>query len=78
VVETKRLGNGVVKSAVVGALAAADRVLTVAEVQSAVEERLGGLVSKDSVRSCLSSGARGSRPSFERTASGCYRLMPRM
>jgi hypothetical protein len=67
VVETKRLGNGVVKRAVVGALAA-DRVLTMAEVQSAVAERLGGLVSKDSARSCLSSGARGSRPSFERTA----------
>ncbi len=34
-----------------GALAAADHVLTVAEVQVAVEERLGKPVSRDSVRS---------------------------
>jgi hypothetical protein len=72
--ETKRLGNGAVQRAAMGALAAADRVLTVAEVQVAVEERLGMPVSKDSVRSCLSSGARSPHPRFERTAPGCYRL----
>lgn len=74
VVEAKRRGNGVVQRAVMGALAAADRVLTVAEVQVAVEERLGMPVSKDSVRSCLSSGARSPHPIFERAAPGCYRL----
>ena len=75
VLESKRLANGVVKRAAMGALAAADRVLTVAEVQVAVEERLGMPVSKDSVRSCLSSGARSPHPAFERAAPGCYRLM---
>ncbi len=57
-----------------GALAAADRVLTVADVQVAVEERLGMPVSKDSVRSCLSTGARGADASFERVAPARYRL----
>jgi hypothetical protein len=74
VIEAKRLGNGAVKRAVVGVLAAADRALSVADVQGGVEERLGSPVSKDSVRSCLSSGARGLASRFERTAPGCYRL----
>jgi hypothetical protein len=69
----KRLGNGVVQRAVMGALVAARGVLTVAEVQGAVEERLGMEVSRDLVRSCLSSGARGPHPIFERTDPGCYR-----
>jgi hypothetical protein len=73
VVGAKRLGNGVVQRAVMGALVAAPRVLTVAEVQVAVEERLGIEVSGDSVRSCLSTGARGPRPIFERADPGCYR-----
>ena len=73
VLGAKRLGNGVVQRAVMGALVAARRVLTVAEVQAAVEERLGMEVSGDSVRSCLSSGARGPQPIFERTGPGCYR-----
>jgi hypothetical protein len=68
------LGNGAVQRAAIGALAAAERVLSVAEVQVAVEERLGMAVSRDSVRSCLSSGARGSHPIFERTGPGCYRV----
>jgi hypothetical protein len=68
------MGNGVVKRAAIGALAAADRALTVAEVQVAVEERLAMAVSKDSVRSCLSSGARRRNPTFERTGPGRYRL----
>jgi hypothetical protein len=74
VLGAKRLGNGVVQRAAIGALAAADRVLTVAEVQVAVEERLGMAVSRDSVRSCLSSGVRSPHPAFERAAPGCYRL----
>lgn len=69
----KRLGNGVVQRAAMDALVAARRVLTVAEVQGAVEEGLGMEVSRDSVRSCLSSGARGPHPIFERTDPGCYR-----
>jgi hypothetical protein len=74
--ETRRLGNGVVQRAVMGVLAAADRVLTVVEVHVAVEQRVGMAVSRDSVRSCLSSGARGPHPIFERRGPGCYRLGP--
>jgi len=73
VVGAKRLGNGVVQRAVIGALVAARRVLTVVEVQGAAEERLGMEVPRGSVRSCLSSGARGPHPVFERTDPGCYR-----
>jgi hypothetical protein len=72
--KTERLGNGVVQRAVIRVLAGADRALSVADLQGGVEERLERPVSKDSVRSCLSSGARGADPSFERTAPGCYRL----
>jgi hypothetical protein len=70
----KRLGNGVVKRAVVGVLSAADRELTVAAVQVRVEECLGRPISKDSVRSCLSTDVRGQEPRFERTSPGRYRL----
>ncbi len=74
VLGAKRLDNGAVRRAAIGALSAADRAPTVAEVQVAVEERLGMQVSRDSVRSCLSSGARCPHPTFERTGPGCYRL----
>ena len=50
VVGAKRLGNGVVRRAVVGALFAARRVLTVAEVQAAVEERLAMEVVVEMIR----------------------------
>ena len=72
--KVKRLGNGVVQRAVIRVLAAAGDALSVADVHSAVEERLGRRVSKDSVNSCLSTGARGAKPRFERMAPGCYRL----
>lgn len=70
----KRLGNGVVQRAVIGVLAAAGHAMSVAEVHGAVEERLGQPVSKDSVSCCLSTGARGAGPRFERMARGCCRL----
>jgi len=72
--ETKRLGNGMVQGAVIGVLAAAGRALSVVDVHGAVEERLGGSVSKDSVGSCMSTGARGAHVKFERTTRGWYRL----
>jgi hypothetical protein len=72
--KTKRLGNGVVQRAVVQILAGADRVLSVADVHAAVEARLGQRVSEDSVRSCLSAGARGAEPRFRRIAPGRYGL----
>ena len=72
--ELTRLANGVVKRAAIGVLAAADCALTVADVRGGVEQLLGGPISRASVRSCLSTGARGQDPRFERTAPGCYRL----
>jgi hypothetical protein len=69
-----KLGNGVVQRAVVKVLAAADQPLRRADVQAAVEELLGQSVSQDSVSWCLSAGARGKEPRFERIARGCYRL----
>ncbi len=71
----KRLGNGVVKRALIKALAVSDRPMGVCEAQVAVEALLGRPVSHDSVNSCLATGARGVRPSFERVAPGRYRLI---
>lgn len=69
-----RLGNGVVQAAVVKVLAAADRPMRMAEVRTAVDALLGRPVSKDSINWCLSTGARGKEPRFERVGRGCYRL----
>jgi hypothetical protein len=71
---TKRLGNGVVQRALVTALAVSDGPMGVCEAQAAVEALLGHCVSRDSVNSCLSTGARGVRPRFERVAPGRYQL----
>jgi hypothetical protein len=68
-----KLGNGVVQAAVVKVLAAADRPMGLAEVQTAVDALLGQPVSKDSINSCLSTGSRGDKPRFERVGRGCYR-----
>lgn len=51
-----------------------DRPMRLAYAQTAVEAPLGQPVSKDSINWCLSTGARGSKPRFERVARGCYRL----
>ena len=72
--KAKRLGNGVVQRALVKALAVAPRPMGVREAQTAVEAALGHRVSRDTVNSCLSTGARGVRPCFRRVAPGCYRL----
>lgn len=74
--EAKRLGNGVVQRAVVKVLAASQRPMRGAEVWTAVVALLGHPVSKDSVSWCLSTGARGEEPRFERVARGHYRLLP--
>jgi hypothetical protein len=47
----------------------------VCEAQTAVEALLGHSVSRDSVNSCLSTGARGVQPCFRRVAPGRYRLI---
>ena len=72
--EAKRLGNGVVRRAVVKALAKSAGPMGVCEAQAAVEGLLGHGVSRDSVNSCLSTGARGAQPNFQRVAPGRYQL----
>jgi len=69
-----KLGNGVVQAAVVKVLATVDRPMRLAEVRTAVDALLEQPVSKDSINSCLSMGARGNEPRFERVGRGCYRL----
>jgi hypothetical protein len=69
---TRRLGNGVIQRALVKALTAAGRPMGVAEAQMAVEALLDHNVSRDSVNSCLSTGARGLPPSFQRVGPGRY------
>jgi hypothetical protein len=71
----QRLGNGVVKRAILEVLTATDHSMKVADVLAAVERLLGQTVSKNSVEWCLSTGSRGSRPQFERISRGCYRLV---
>jgi hypothetical protein len=65
---------GWVIDAVVRVLANEDRPMRSTHVRAAVESLLGHSVSKDSVNSCLSKGARGKEPRFERVSYGYYRL----
>jgi hypothetical protein len=71
----RRLGNGVVKRAVVEVLTTGDRSMTVADVQAGVERLLGEPVSRHSVNWCLSTGSRGGTPQFERISLGSYQLV---
>ncbi|HME03528.1 MAG TPA: hypothetical protein VKG38_10920 [Solirubrobacteraceae bacterium] len=71
---TVRLGNGVVQRAVIKASVEADGPMDVGEAHSMVERLLGHPVSRDSVNSCLSTGARGALPNFQRVEPGRYRL----
>jgi hypothetical protein len=64
----------VVQRALIRALEVRGRPMGVCEAQMAVEALLGHGVSRDSVNSCLSIGARGVQPRFRRVAPGCYRL----
>jgi hypothetical protein len=73
--KARRLGNGVVQRAVIRALAVAGRPMDVCEAQTAVEALLGHGVSRDSVNSCLSTGACRVQPCFRRVAPGRYRLI---
>jgi hypothetical protein len=65
---------GWIADAVVRVLAHAGVPMHRQQVHAAVECLLGQPVSKDSVDSCLSGGARRKKPQFERVSSGCYRL----
>lgn len=65
---------GAVQNAVVEVLRTAAEPMRVGEVHAAVEGALGGPVSLDTVNSCLSTGARGAQPRFQRTRMGWYRM----
>jgi hypothetical protein len=69
-----RLGNGVVERSVIRAFLEADGPMGVGEAHATVERLLGHPVSRDSVCSCLSIGARGERPRFERVGRGRYQI----
>jgi len=71
----KRVGNGVVQRAVVGVFLARGGPMTVAEACRAAEVVHGSSLSRDSVNSSLSTGARGPMPRFARVARGRYRLV---
>jgi hypothetical protein len=73
--EKVRLRSGAVQAAVVDALCASPQPMGVKDVHRAVEYLLSMRVSKDSVNSCLSLGARGQAPRFERVGRGRYRLL---
>src|SRR5271165_44450 len=72
--KSRRAGNGVIQRAVIRVMAGVDRPMDVGEVHTTVEGLLGCPVSRDSVNSCLSTGARGAWPSFQRVERGRYRL----
>jgi len=48
--------------------------MDVGEIHATVERLIECPVSRDSVNSCLSTGARGAHPSFQRVERGSYRL----
>jgi hypothetical protein len=70
----KRLGNGIVKQAVIEVLTKAGRPMRRAEVQQAVEALLGQPVAESSIDYCLYTGTRGPRPLIERTKPGWHRI----
>jgi hypothetical protein len=71
-----RLGNGVVQRTVIRALAAVGCAIDVGEAHAAVEALLGHPVSRESITSCLSTGAAADQSRFERVERGRYRLAP--
>jgi len=72
--ENRRAGNGVVQRAVIKVLVEAGRPMDGGEAHRAVEGLLGHPVSRDSVTSCLSTGARAAPIRFDRVARGRYQL----
>lgn len=66
---------GAIQYTVIQVLGAADAPMSVGDVHTAVERHFSMQVSKDSVNSCLSTGARGEEARFERVSRGRYRLL---
>lgn len=74
-VQKRKPRNGEIRDAIVKALAeSAPEGLPTKEIIWAAESVLGKPVSRDTVDSCLSVWARGSRPLFVRVGPGRYRL----
>ena len=73
-IQTLKPRGGEIQKAVIATLTAASEPMRVKDVHAAVEQVLAAAISKDSVNSCLSTGARGNAPRFERTQEGWYRL----
>jgi len=65
---------GWVTDVVVQVLVEEGRPMRATRVHAAAERLLGDRISRDSVDSCLSKGAHGKEPRFERVSHGCYRL----
>jgi hypothetical protein len=70
-----RLRCGAVQAAVIKVLAATQEPMQVRDIHASVERLLSMQVSKDSVNSCLSVGARKASPLFERIGFGRYYLV---
>jgi hypothetical protein len=71
---TIRWRCGTVAATVVEVLRDADGPLRARDIRLAVEQRLGGPVSKGTVESCLSVGWRGKSRLFVRVSHGKYQL----
>jgi hypothetical protein len=69
-----QLRYGAIQRAVIQVLRAAEAPMRATDVHATVERLLSSPVSKDSVNSCLSIGARGEEAQFERVGYGLYRL----
>ena len=68
--------NGAIQAAVIKVLAAASpEPMHAAGVHAAVERLLNVPVSRDTINSCLSTGACGAEARFERLGRGRYRLL---
>ena len=66
---------GTVSSAIISVLAATHEEMRVEDIRTAVEQQLGGLVSRFSVSDFLLTRSEGKKPLFERTRYGHYRLL---
>lgn len=65
---------GEIVETIVVVLAECNGSMRVAEIHRYVEQRLGRRVNRKSVKACLSEWALASRPRFQRTGYGRYRL----
>ena len=67
---------GAIANAVCDVLAVAPESMRIVEIHRAVELRLDRPVNVRTIKNCLSEGARGANPKYERVARGRYRPQP--